>query len=388
MVHYSDFVVDSRIQRQARALAERGDRVDCVCLNDHEEIAVGDGQIVLHRAAAGKPRGGTRGYLEGNARFLAGAARKVAALDRRQRFDLIEIHNMPDALVFAALGPKRRGTPLILNFHDTFPELFATLFEKSPNHPLVRLARVEERVSAALADGHIFVTAEARDLLRDRGISAARSEVVMNTPDERVFGERRAPQPLPGEGELRVVYHGGLADRFGVENLVRAVALLRRRGEPVSLDVYGADAEAARTLAAAAATIAPEGVRIAPRPTPVEQIPERLATAHLGVVPTLRDDFTELLLPVKLLEYVHMGLPVVASRLPVIERYFGDDVLLAEPGDPACIAAAIEGVRSDPLMAVRRAERASQRLAEIEWRRQKEQYLSLVDGLVQGARSR
>ena len=37
---------------------------------------------------------------------------------------------------------------------------------------------------------------------------------------------------------------------------------------------------------------------------------------------------------------------------------------------------------------MQRAERASQRLAEIEWRRQKEQYLSLVDVLVQGARSR
>jgi glycosyltransferase involved in cell wall biosynthesis len=388
MVHYSDFVVDSRIQRQARALAARGDRVDCVCLNDHEEIAVGDGQIVLHRAAAAKPRGGKRAYLEGNARFLAGAARKVGALDRRQPFDLIEIHNMPDALVFAALGPKLRGTPLVLNFHDTFPELFATLFDKPPGHPLVRLIRAEERVSAALADGHIFVTAEARDLLRERGISAPRSQIVMNTPDERVFGERRAPQPLPAEGELRIVYHGGLADRFGVETLVRAVALLRGRGEPVSLDVYGADAEAARILAAAAATIAPEGVRIAPQPTPVEQIPGRLEQAHLGVVPTRRDDFTEMLLPVKLLEYVHMGLPVVASRLPVIERYFGDDVLLAEPGDPASIAAAIEGVRAEPELARLRAGRASERLAEIEWRRQKEQYLSLVDGLVQGARSR
>ncbi len=113
-----------------------------------------------------KPRGGARAYLEGNARFLAGAARKVSALDRSGRFDLIEIHNMPDALVFAALRPKLRGTPMILNFHDTFPELFATLFDRPPNHPLVRLIRVEERISAALADGHIFVTDEARELLR------------------------------------------------------------------------------------------------------------------------------------------------------------------------------------------------------------------------------
>jgi glycosyltransferase involved in cell wall biosynthesis len=386
MVHYSDFVVDSRIQRQARALAERGDRVDCICINDDEEIPVGAGRIALHRAAAGKPRGGKRAYLEGNARFLAGAARKLSALDRRQPFDLIEIHNMPDALVFAALGPKLRGTPIVLNFHDTFPELFATLFGRSSGHPLVRLIRIEERLSAALADGHIFVTAEARDLLRDRGVSAGQTQVVMNTPDERVFGERRTPTTPPAEGELRVVYHGGLADRFGVEALVRAVALLRDRGEPVALDVYGSDAEAARTLAATAAEVAPVGVRIAPQPTPVEEIPQRLTEAHLGVVPTRRDDFTELLLPVKLLEYVHMGLPVVASRLPVIERYFGDDVLLAEPGDPASIAAAIEGIRAEPELARDRAERASQRLGEIEWRRQRRQYLKLVDGLVQRSR--
>jgi glycosyltransferase involved in cell wall biosynthesis len=381
MVHYSDFVVDSRIQRQARALAERGDRVDCVCLNDDAEMSVGAGQIVLHRAAAGKPRGGTRAYLEGNARFLAGAARKVSALDRLQHFDLIEIHNMPDVLVFAALRQKLRGTPIVLNFHDTFPELFATLFDRSPNHPLVRLIRAEERVSAALADGHVFVTSEARDLLRDRGIAANRTQIVMNTPDERVFGERRPAAAPPSDGELRVVYHGGLADRFGVETLVRAVALLRGRGVPVTLDVYGSDAEAARALATATAQLAPDGVRIAPQPTPVEEIPSRLAEAHLGVVPTLRDDFTSLLLPVKLLEYVHMGLPVVASRLPVIERYFGDDVLLAEPGDPACIAAAIEGIRAEPELALIRAEHAAKRLAEIEWRRQRSGYLALIDEL-------
>lgn len=386
MVHYSDFAVDSRIQRQARALAERGDRVDCVCLNDADEFAVGDGQIGLHRAAATKPRGGARAYLEGNARFLAGAARKVTALDRQQRFDLIEIHNMPDALVFTALRPKLRGVPIVLNFHDTFPELFATLFERPPSHPLVRMIRVEERLSAALADGHVFVTAEARDLLRSRGVEGDRTQIVMNTPDERVFGERRAPVSPPADGDLRVVYHGGLADRFGVETLVRAVALLRDRGAPVALDVYGSDAKAARSLAAAAAEIAPEGVRIAPEPTPVEEIPARLTEAHLGVVPTLRDHFTDLLLPVKLLEYVHMGLPAVASRLPTIERYFGDDVLLAEPGDPASIAAAIEAVRADPAAARERAERASQRLAKIEWRQQRDGYLAMVDDLV--ARSR
>jgi len=382
MVHYSEFAVDSRIQRQARALAERGDEVDCVCIGEEGEESVGDGAIRTHRASAGKPRGGARAYIEGNARFLGGAARRVTALDRRRRFDLIEVHNMPNALVLAALRPKLRGTPIILNFHDTFPELFATLFDKPPNHPLVRLVRVEERLSAAAADGHIFVTEEARDLLARRGIRAERSQIVMNTPDERVFGQRRDPITLPADGDLRVIYHGGLADRFGVETLVRAIALLRERGAPVTLDVYGSDAEAARALAARAATIATDGVRIAPRPTPVAEIPALLEQAHIGVVPTLEDDFTELLLPVKLLEYVHMGLPAVASRLPVIERYFGPTaVSFAQPGDPAAIAAEVEAIRADPDAARERATSAAARLAAMEWRRQREGYLAFVDGL-------
>jgi len=387
MVHYSDFTVDSRIQRQARALAERGDTVECLCLSDDAAISVGAGEIGLHRVARDKPRGGARAYVEGNLRFLLGATRKLTTLERRQRFDLIEIHNMPDALVFAALLPKLRRTPIVLNFHDTFPELFATLFERSPDHPLVRLIRTEERASASFADCHVFVTDEARDLLRRRGIEAARAEVVMNTPDERIFGMRREVRTPPAEGPLRVVYHGGLAERFGTESLVRAVGQLRAAGSPVELDVYGSDAEAARRLAAAAAAIAPEGVRIAPRPTPVERIPERLEAADIGVVPTLRDDFTELLLPVKLLEYVHMGMPAVASALPTVKRYFRDDVLYAKPGDPVSIAAAIEAVRRDPGAAAARARSASERLRQIEWSRQRRGYLEMIDGLIAERRS-
>ena len=385
MVHYSDFAVDSRIQRQARALAERGDQVDCVCLGERGRAQRRRGQ---HRHCTAprqdKPRGGARAYLEGNARFLAGAARKVSALDRAERFDLVEIHNMPDALVFAALRPKLRGMPLILNFHDTFPELFATLFDRPPDHPLVRLIRVEERISAALANGHVFVTEEARELLR----RARHRRQAHPGRDEhpRRARLRRAPR---GRARRRARASCGSST-----TAAWPTASGSRRWSARWRCCAGAASRSRSTSTAPT----PRRPRASPRSLP--RSPPRgcgsprsrprsrrsrpaLAEADLGVVPTLRDDFTELLLPVKLLEYVHMGLPVVASRLPVIERYFGDDVLLAEPGDAASIAAAIEGVRSRPGGGPRRAPSAPRkRLAEIEWRRQRQGYLELVDGLV------
>ena len=161
---------------------------------------------------------------------------------------------MPDALVFAALRPKLRGAPIVLNFHDTFPELFATLFDRPPGHPLVRLIRAEERLSAALADGHVFVTAEARDLLRARGVAAERTQIVMNTPDERVFGERRtAVRSRLRAGSCASSTTAASPNASGSRRWCGRWRCCGTRGEPVALDVYGSDAEAAAQLAAVAA---------------------------------------------------------------------------------------------------------------------------------------
>ena len=128
MVHISDFRLDSRIQRQARALAERGDEVDLVCVGEREELRVGEGVIRVHPVAARKAGGSPAAYLRCYGGFLTRALWRIAALDARRRFDLVEAHNMPDLLDAAALGPRLRGTPVILNVHDTFPELFATKY--------------------------------------------------------------------------------------------------------------------------------------------------------------------------------------------------------------------------------------------------------------------
>jgi glycosyltransferase involved in cell wall biosynthesis len=123
-------------------------------------------------------------------------------------------------------------------------------------------------------------------------------------------------------------------------------------------------------------------VDVAPAPVPLEGIPAELRAASLGVVPTLRDPFTELLLPVKLMEYVHMGLPAIAPRLPVVEQHFGDgELVLFEPGSEEGLAAALRRAWADPAEARRRAERASARLRVIAWETQRRRYLALVDAL-------
>ncbi len=381
MVHISDFRLDSRIQRQARALAERGDEVDLVCVGEREELRVGAGTIRVHPVAGRKAGGGPGAYVRSYGAFLARAMWRLSVLDARRRFDLVEVHNMPDALTAAALGARLRGTPVILNMHDTFPELFATKYGRAQGDWLERALQIEERLSAALASRVITVTEQARARVEGRGVGVGRATVVMNSPDERVFGPPCEPVRWPAEGPLRVLYHGGLAPRFGVESVIRAWERLRETAPRLELRVCGSGEDRDR-LAALAQRIDPGGIYVSPEPVPFERIPAELRAAHIGVVPTLHDRFTELLLPVKLLEYVHMGLPVVASRLPGIAGYFPEDDLHPyTPGDHEDLARAIESVCADPAAARARAARASERLREIAWERQRERYLGLVDGL-------
>jgi glycosyltransferase involved in cell wall biosynthesis len=385
MIHLSDVHVDSRIQRQAHALAARGDEVDLVCLSPDGELTAASGRIRIHGIPCGKAAGGAGAYVKGYGEFLARAAVRVARLHARRRFDLVEAHNMPDAVVFAAIVPKLAGTPVILNVHDTFPELFATKFEGRRGAGLVgRVLRLEERASARVADAVVTVTAEARDLLSARGSGTGRTTVVMNSPDEAVFGAPRQPSPLPAAGPLRLIYHGGVAPRFGVEVLVRAVGAAAAAGADITLRVCGTgDAEDRARLNAVAAEHAPRLVDIAPRPIAFKKIPAELEQAHAGVVPTLRDPFTELLLPVKLMEYVHMGLPVVTSRLPVVERHFSDEqVRFAAPGSVEELTAALTDLHLRRDAARARAVRAADALTPIAWSRQRRAYLTLVDSLV------
>ncbi|MDQ3721860.1 MAG: glycosyltransferase [Actinomycetota bacterium] len=384
MVHYSDFAIDSRIQRQARALAERGHEVHCVCLTAPERIVVGDGVIRLYSIGARKLRGGVGDYLFGYSRFFISAFRRLSALQRLHCLDVVEAHNMPNFLAFAALVPKLRGARVVLDIHDTFPELFETKFAKTSRSAVARAIRAEERASVAFADRTIAVTEEARRRVAGRCPRGNVDWVVMNSPDERVFGAAREPVMIPPQGPVRVVYHGGTAQRFGVEALIGAFGPLARTAPEIRLDIYGAEDDS-QALAALARETAPDHVRVAPRPVPFEEIPAKLEGAHIGVVPTLDDAFTELLLPVKLLEYVHLGIPVVTSRLPVIERYFSSaEVRFCAAGDADSIAEAIEDVRRHPEQAMDRARRASVRLQDIEWKGQRAAYIRRIEGLAAG----
>ena len=72
---------------------------------------------------------------------------------------------------------------------------------------------------------------------------------------------------------------------------------------------------------------------------PANKLPALIRQANVGVVPNHNDLFTGDLLPTKMMEYIALGVPVLASRTRVISQYFDEGMVqFFEPGNPRSLA--------------------------------------------------
>ena len=112
----------------------------------------------------------------------------------------------------------------------------------------------------------------------------------------------------------------------------------------------------------------------------VESIAEMIQGASLGLIPNRRDVATDYMLPVKLLEYVHLGIPVIAPRLLAIQYYFSEDqVAYYEPGDVEALASCICRIYADPEKRNQLARNSASFAKEFHWDQLKEELYKVVD---------
>ena len=88
------------------------------------------------------------------------------------------------------------------------------------------------------------------------------------------------------------------------------------------------------------------------------------------------------MLPVKLLEDVALGLPVISSQTPTIRAYFDDTMIsFVRPGDAADLAAKILALRRDPKLRESLVRNADTFLDRYAWDRESDRYHELIESL-------
>jgi len=123
-------------------------------------------------------------------------------------------------------------------------------------------------------------------------------------------------------------------------------------------------------------------VRFDNRMYPVEEIPRILADCNLGLVPMEISSITKYALPLKLLEYLSMGIPSITVRNTAVGYYFGeDDCLFYEPGNVESLRTLLDRLAVSPELLRRYQQRAVVLREKFVWSREKQKYIALLNEL-------
>ncbi|OAI47148.1 hypothetical protein AYO43_04945 [Nitrospira sp. SCGC AG-212-E16] len=333
VVLFSTFPGDPRPRRAAETFVCAGMKVDVICLMDEGSPKRDTfNGIEINRIAIKHNRGSKLSYILRYSLFILIAFLKLAARSLTKPYHIVHIHNMPDALVLAALVPKLFGAKVILDLHDPVPELITTIFKLRRESLTVLLMARIEKWSIAFADVVVTTNSAFERLFVSRSCSASKIRIIMNSPDEQIFQYSPAIIRNRQSDEISrpflIMYHGTLVERNGLGLAVEALVKLRQSVPKAELRIYGP-----RTpyLDQVMLTVPEQGLEKAVHylgPRRLEQIPEAISECDIGVIPNNRSIFTELNMPTRIFEYLAVGKPVVAPRAQGIQDYFSEDALI------------------------------------------------------------
>jgi len=389
MVAYTHYQTDPRCRREATLAAGSGWDVHFYALSQAgaARTSLVEG-ITLHELAMPRYRGANApAYILSYLRFLLLAGWAVQSHHLRSRFDIVHVNTMPDFMVGTALLPRLFGAKVILDVHDVMPEIYMTKFRVPATHWKIRLIKSMEVLSARMA--HKVLTAEhpKGELLKEHGVPADKIQVLLNLPDDSLFRPQftftdpaLTDAGADHSGEFRLIYHGTIAHRLGLDNAVGALDILRDELPGARLQLFGDGDQLADLHDQAREFGLTDRIWFSDGFIPIEQVIPAIKKAHLAVIPTRHEISTDYMLPTKLLEYLAFGIPAVFTPTKTVRYYFGDDhpLYIHEP-TPAETAKKIRWVRDHYAEAKKlTAELQENWFSRFNWAEHKGSYLALL----------
>ncbi len=324
------------VQSMAGALARLGADLTLLATRTGGAPPAALASVALERLpAAPKGEASTRERLA-----LAHNAALAAQLSALGRLDLV--YERYSLWSHAGMEWARQaGVPGVL-------EVNAPLIDEQAAHRTLVHRREAERVAArALGAASVVIAVSegvAAWLERFPG-ARGKVHVIGNGVDPRRFvGMAPAPDARP----FTVGFLGTLKPWHGLETLVAAFALLRERDPGARLRIVGDGPEAPRARELLAGHGALDASTLVGAVDP-GRVPAELAAMDVAVAPypDLRPFYFS---PLKIVESMAAGLPVVCTRVGDLDRLVGhrETGLLCTPGDPVALAAALSELAGDP----------------------------------------
>ena len=148
MVAMASYPGDPRVRRQAEALEQKGYEVDVLCRYSGDQPPKEKfGNVTAYRIMHAPPQENKVKYLLQSFIFVIVAFIKLLLLSFKRKYSIIQVHNLPDYLVFVGVLHKLFGAKLILDIHDPSVDLFEEKWPGKRNRIIKYFVKKAEKYS-------------------------------------------------------------------------------------------------------------------------------------------------------------------------------------------------------------------------------------------------
>lgn len=380
------FIADPRVKNEGIALRDAGWDVHVICPQFSEEIrrlrakssdwAKGTEGIHVHDYPVSMAVGSNLGILKEYLLSIYHIAKIAFPLWRKHRFAVVHLCNPPDYLFAIAFFFRLRGSKVVFDHHDLFPEMLSLRMHGLVRFVATRVALLLEYLTFRTSN-FVISTNESY-----KGIAVRRGHV----PPEHVYVVRNGPVlarfvPVPPEPNWKVgfkymaCYAGVMNQEDGVLELVDAIRhiVVDLGRKDIIFYLLGNGG----MLDAVVKRIEDYGL------SPCVKAPglivdsrifrSYLSTADVLLAPELPNPLNDKSTFIKVAEYMAIGKPIVAYDLKESRYTAGDAAVYATPGDTTGYAELIVSLLNDPARSARMGEIGQREVgARFSWEKQRE----------------
>ncbi|WP_162260167.1 glycosyltransferase family 4 protein [Terrabacter sp. Root181] len=286
-------------------------------------------------------------------RHLQAYAATVAALGRSVGADVLHAHSRHVNAQAALLAGRRLGVPVVYEARGFLEETWRTRGGDADSD-FYRWTRETETRCLSLADAVVTLSRSMRDDVVARGVDASRVHVIGNCVPDALLTEAVDGGPVRealgiGPDDVVVGTVSTLNAYEGIDVLLDAGALL---DDARLVVLVVGDGPARDRLTRQAAELRRSGTRtrfVLTGRVPHSRTREHHAAIDVFCLPRRATPVTRLVPPLKPVEAMALGRPVVVTDLPPLREIVGPDRGVVVPeADPELLAQAVRELVSDP----------------------------------------
>jgi glycosyltransferase involved in cell wall biosynthesis len=264
-------------------------------------------------------------------------------------FDIIHVANPPDTFFLLGIFYHLFGKRFVFDQHDLAPELFKVKFGE--RHPiLLKILYWLEKRSYDVADLVITTNESQKAFAITRGgCNPEKVVIVRNGPVLEHFSRVSADLSIKNGRPFLLVYVGGMEKQDGIEYTLHAMhELIYIHGrQDVSLALLG-NGNALPELEKLRSTLHLEEYVTFTGWANRETVIRYLSTAEIGLCPDPCNGLNEYSTTIKSMEYMALGLPVVAFDLEETRATACEAALYAAPNSSQDFARKIVHLLENP----------------------------------------